>query len=241
MKQCTNCGVELEENANYCSLCGTLLPDKSHELQPLEKTESAIREEKLYSDYQRFTPFQKRKMFWSISIFILISGIVISLLVDLVGNQAITWSKYPITVSMILFFNISLNTFLRKHIPLLLALSFLSVAGLFVLFGLYTGINGWDMKLGLPLLLATYLTFFLLISLIRRSKQKGLNVIAWTLIVAGFLCVYTEGMISIFLQKTLSFGWSLIVLVSVAIISSLLLYIHYRLKKATDLKRFFHI
>jgi hypothetical protein len=241
MIKCPNCGVELEENANFCSLCGERLLDKTLENTDSLKSGRALREEKLLTDYQRLTGFQKRKIFWQISGLILISGIIITLLIDFIVNRVITWSKYPAAISLVLFINFTLNTFLRKKIILMTVLSFLSVTGLFILFDIYAGDTAWEIKLGLPLLLALYVTFIALIYLIVNSKQRGLNIIAWSLIASGLLCIYTEGMISIYFNNSINFGWSLIVMISIAFISILLLYIHYRLKKVTDLKRFFHI
>ncbi len=241
MIQCPNCGVEAEENANFCSLCGEPLVENIADNVAFIKSGKLRREEKLLTDYHQLTGFQKRKIFWQISGLILISGIVITLLIDFIGNRDITWSKYPATISLVLFINFTLNTFLRKKITLMVALSFLSVTGLFILFDVYAGNTGWEIKLGIPLIMALYVTFIVLIYFIRSSKQKGLNVIAFSLIAAGLLCIYTEGMISIYFRSSVYFGWSLIVMVSVILISMLLLYMHYRLKKATDLKRFFHI
>ncbi len=241
MKRCQNCGVESEENANFCSLCGEPLLDKITENSSLIRSGITHREEKLLTDYQRLTGFQKRKIFWQISGLILISGIIITLLIDFVENRTITWSKYPATISLVLFINFTLNTFLRNKITLMVALSFLSVTGLFILFDVYAGDTGWEIKLGIPLLLAFYITLILLIYLIRNAKQKGMNVIAYSMIAAGVLCICIEGMISIYFRSSVYVGWSLIVMVSVVLIAMLLLFIHYRLKKATDLKRFFHI
>lgn len=241
MVQCPNCGVEVEENANFCSLCGEPLLENTAGNEIFIQSGKLRREEKLLTDYQQLTGYQKRKIFWQISGLILISCIIITLLIDFVGNQNITWSKYPATISLVLFVNFTLNTFLRKRIILTPPLSFLSVSALFILFDVYIGDTGWEIKLGVPILLVAYLTLFFLIFLIRKARQKGLNVVAYSLIAAGALSMCTEGMISVYSQNTIYFGWSLIVMVSVVFIAIPLFYIHYRLKKATDLKRFFHI
>lgn len=199
------------------------------------------RQEKLLNDYQQLTGYQKRKIFWQISGLILLSGIAISLLIDLIANRSITWSKYPATVSLVLFINFTLNTFLRKNLILMIALSFFSVSALFMLFDIYAGDTGWKIQLGIPIILVAYLTVLILIFIIRQARQKGLNVIAYSVIAAGILSICTEGMISIFIQNKIYLGWSLIVMVSVFFIAIPLFYIHYRLRKATDLKRFFHI
>jgi hypothetical protein len=241
MIQCPHCGVELEENTNFCSLCGEPLINENTENLAYLKSRKLLQEEKLLTDFQKLTGFQKRKILWKISGIIIISGIILTLVIDLVGCHTITWSRYPVTVGLVLFTNITLNTFLHKKIILFTVASFLSIAALLILLDIYTGGTGWELKTGLPVLLAAYVTIIVLNFMIRKSKQKGLNIIAYSLIATGLLCISTEGIISLYSGNTLNFGWSLIVMVSVAFISMLLLYIHYQLKKATDLKRFFHI
>jgi hypothetical protein len=233
--------VEAEENANFCSLCGEPLLENTADDGAFIKSGNLRREEKLLTDYQQLTGFQKRKIFWQISGLILVSGIIVTLLIDFIGNRDITWSKYPATISLVLFLNFTLNTFLRRNLILMAVLSFLSVTALFTLFDVYAGDTGWEIKLGIPIILIAYITVFILIFLVRKAKQKGLNIIAYSMIAAGVLGVCVEGMISIYFRSSVYFGWSLIVMVSVALIAMLLLFIHYRLKKATDLKRFFHI
>ena len=241
MIRCPNCGVEMEENANFCSLCGEPLMDKSAENTAFIRSGKMRREEKLLTEYQQLTGSQKRKIFWQISGLIFISAVIITLLIDFTGNRHITWSKYPATISLVLFINFTLHTFLHQRIVLMPVLSFLSIISLLALFHVYDGGTGWEIKQEIPFIFAAYLTVYMLIFLVRKAKQKGLNVIAYSLIAAGLLCICTEGIISNFLRHSLFFGWSLIVMVSVALIAMLLLFIHYRLKKATDLKRFFHI
>lgn len=241
MKRCPACGVELEENSNYCSLCGEPQQNEDKEDGTYIRSGRIYKKEKLLTDYQRLTGFQKRKIFWAISGFILISGMVFTLFINLIGKQEITWAQYPASVCLILFVNITLNTFLRKNPVLMLLLSFLSVFALFVLFGIIKGDAILVVKLGVPLILAFYATFILLVFFIRNSRQKGLNVIAYSLLASGFASLSIEGMISVFALNAVHLRWSLVVLISVLFIALLLLYIHYRLKKVTDLKRFFHI
>ncbi|MBN1985724.1 MAG: zinc-ribbon domain-containing protein, partial [Prolixibacteraceae bacterium] len=193
MVQCPNCGVEAEENANFCSLCGEPLLENTADNGAFIKSGKLRKEEKLLTDYQQLTGFQKRKILWQISGLILISGMIVILLIDFIENRTITWSKYPATISVVLFINFTLNTFLRKKITLMVVLSFLSVTGLFFLFDFYAGDTGWEIKLGIPILLAAYLTVFVLIYLVQKAKQKGLNIIAYSMVAAGLLCFYTEG------------------------------------------------
>ena len=198
-------------------------------------------DKKLLTDYQKLTKAEKMKLFWQISGIILISGILITLVIDLVVNNALSWSKYPVVVCSVIFINISLLRFLYNTIVFLLFGSFVSVSALLVLLDMFNGAIGWGVKLGVPLLFAAYIVFFVLILLIRLAKKHGLNIIAYCLLASGLLCICTEGIISLYRLNRFYIEWSLIVMASVLPVSVLLLYIHYRLKKGTNLKRFFHI
>jgi hypothetical protein len=241
MKQCSYCGVQLDENANFCSLCGEPSEEQNKENLAFIETRKKSSEKKLLTDYQRLSAFQKRKIFLKISGLTLLSAILITLAIDFVVNNEITWSRYPVTVSLVLLLNFTMGTFWYHKNLLWGFMSFFSSSILLVLLDIFSGNSGWGMQLGIPLLFAAYLTFFLLIRLIRTTRQKGLYVVAYGIIASGIFSICTDGIINLYRKGLMIFGWSLIVMVSIIIISSLLLYIHFKLKKVTDLKRFFHI
>ncbi len=241
MIKCPYCGVELEENANFCSLCGEPLVEINKDNLAFISSRTTQRREKIMTDYQKLTGAQKRKIFWKISAMILLSAAIITLIIDLTANQSITWSKYPVTVSLVLLLNIITATFWYKRTILWFSFSFLSTSAMLILLDIYAEGTGWGMKLGIPLLLAAYVIVFMLINRIKAAREKGLNIIAYSLTASGLLSLCIDGIISLYARDSLSFGWGLIVLVSAITISFLLLYIHYRLKKVTDLKRFFHL
>lgn len=241
MVQCPYCGVELEENANFCSLCGAPLLEKNKDHLAFIESEKEQQQEKLLSDYQKLTSSQKRLILWKISGLVLVSIFLVTLVFDLVANQSISWSKYSATISLVFFINTTLAVFWYKKTILWFSLSFLSTSALLVLLDLFTGGTGWGMKLGIPLLLAAYITIFVLLKLIRHTHQKGMNIIAYSLLAAGIFSLCIDGIISLYAGATITLSWSLIVIASACIIAVILLYVHFRLKKATDLRRFFHI
>jgi len=241
MVQCPYCKVELDENANFCSLCGEPLLENNQDNLAFINSRQSEREGKLLTDYQKLSGRQKRRLFWKITGMVLLSGLLITLLIDVIANQNITWSKYPATISMVLFINTTLVVFWYKRMLLWLSLSFISTSALLILLDLYAQGSGWGMQLGIPLLLAAYITVFILFRLIRKTTQKGMNIIAYSLLASGVLSMCIEGIISIYRIDFISLEWSLIVMASALVIAGLLLYVHFRLKKATDLKRFFHI
>jgi len=241
MKTCNYCGVELENNVNFCPLCGEPVMDKDAEKTEYINVRKRQQEEKLLTPYQKLTIPQKLKIFWQVSGIIFISGILVTLFIDFIANNGITWSKYPIAVCVILFINSTLITFLHKRVALFLIGSFISASGLLLLLDVFDKTSGWSFKLGVPILLTAYIIVIILVKLIKRAERKSLNVIAYSLISAGLLSICTEGIINLYAKNQLHFEWSFIVMASVIVISSILLYIYYRLKKGIDLKRFFHI
>ncbi|MGM0505118.1 MAG: DUF6320 domain-containing protein [Bacteroidota bacterium] len=239
MGYCKNCGVELDKNIDICPLCG-LNPDEespSFKKIMLKETENT----KVYPRFDRLTKKQQLKFFWELSGIILLSAIAITFLIDFIINKSITWSKYSITVSLVLLVNTTLFTFLRKQQFLFLIFSFLSTALLLMLFDWYNENSGWATQLGIPLLFSFYLWVFLIAIITKYNKHHGLNILAYYFLATGFFALCIDGIISFYDTNDLHLQWSIIVIACSIPISAILLYIHYRLKKEIYFKRFFHI
>lgn len=239
MSKCKQCGVETEDNANFCSLCGA--PIISIEPMESEMVIAQIRERKAMSNYQKLTQVQRRKIVWEIAGMIILAGMFISVTINLAGDHAFTWSKFVLAAGLVLFVNISLVVFLKQKVYLLFLLSFLTSAAFIALLDVILRIPGTITSLGIPLLLVAYGIILAFVVIERRTRQKGLNLIAYALTALGVLCLCTDAIISIYTLGVIRLSWSLTVMVAAILISVLLLYVHHRLKRVTDLKRFFHI
>jgi hypothetical protein len=241
MNCCNYCGVELEVEMNYCPLCG----NKSNIPAISIRKETILNETKEPKnesyDFDELTHHQRRKLFWELTALILSSIVIVSFIIDLIINKQISWSKYTITIGLVLLINISLIIFMQKKVFLLLSGCFISTSLLLILLDKFNQNLGWGLHLGIPIIFFIYLIAYLLTIAIRKSRQKGINIIAYFLIALGILCMCIEGYISFHKLDMLKLQWSVIVMVSVLPISCILFFIHYRLKKVTDLKRFFHI
>jgi hypothetical protein len=226
---------------NFCPVCGeptiNIDPESASYINVIKKE----RAKKQLSAFQKLTPFQKRKLIWEISGIILFSGILVTLIIDLVIDSSISWSKYPVAASIILFLNISLIAFFYRNSFLFLSASFVSSSILLILLDLFTGGVKWVMKLGIPLLLGVYIVILVLVIMIKYARYKGLNIIAYSLIAAGFITLFTESFISLYIKEKIILEWSIIVMASILPVSGILLFLYFRLKKKPDLKRFFHI
>lgn len=241
IKICSNCGVELDEHLQACPLCGFSTFD-----QPAERTEKRNfpadqQSEKLLSDYVKLTKDQKRKLFWELSGIILFSGILVTFMIDVVASKTITWSRYSITVCLVLFANVTLLSFWRHRFLMLLGGSFITTSLLLVLLDLYNNKVGWGSQLGIPLLLFIYLIIFILGLLIRIIKHRGFNILGLVFVAFGVLSLCIEGVLSRYFAHKITFQWSLIVLACMVPIAAILFFFHYRLNRGIELRRFFHI
>lgn len=232
MNVCKKCGVELDINMNYCPLCGHKTNATCEEpLFPKEET----------YDFQVLSDVQKRKVFWDLSLIVLLAGILTSAVIDLIINKNITWSKYTIAVGLAVAIHISLIVFLHTRIVPLLIFGFTTSSLLIVLLDWINKSLDWSVTMGIPLLFCIYLIILIVALLIIKSRQKGINLIAYILLAIAVTGICTEGILSLSMDGKLILHWSLILLVCMAAVSAILLFIHFRLRKATDLRKFFHL
>jgi hypothetical protein len=241
MNKCIKCGVELDVEMNFCPLCGQKSTQMDSDNRQVKSGKESVIPEKSSYNLDELTQPQKVKLFWEMSGIILFSGMIVTTIIDIIINKQISWSKYSIAIGLFLLINFTLITYLNKRVVLLLLGSFISSALLMLVFDLYNQFLDWGLKLGIPIIFFIYIILFLLIFGIHKSRQKGINIIAYFLIAAGILCVCIEGIISLHQINQLKLHWSLITLTSLGSVSGIILFIHFRLKKATDLKKFFHI
>ncbi len=240
MKTCPQCGVELDEQMSVCPLCRTVLDHPA----PVSETGSSMDDQtdrKFYLDYSRLTYQQKRKLFWEMSGIILFSGILVTLIIDFVTTASITWSRYTVTVFLVMYVNITLLSFWRHKLLFLLGGSFLSTSTLLVLLDMYNKRIGWGSQLGVPLLLAFYLIVLLLTMLTRATKHKGFNILGYCFLAAGLMSMCIEVILSRYFLKDITLSWSLIVFACMVPVALILFFLHYRLNRGMDLRRFFHI
>lgn len=240
MNVCNYCGVELDAEMNFCPLCGHKSNTKTS--NGVQNAQKAALENGIEAfNYEALTHRQKRKIVWELAAFVLVLTSVVTLIIDLLTSKHITWSKYTMTIGAVLLMDISLILLMNKRIYLVLIGCFVSTSLLLFLIDLYAKTMDNGLTMGVPIIFFIFLVVFFLAIIVRKTRQKGINIIAYSLMAAGIICMCIEGIISLHLQNVLKFQWSLIVLVSVLPVSAVLLYVHYRLKRATNLKKVFHL
>jgi len=240
MSYCNYCGVELDKTVTSCPLCGLTVGEKrvvTHEW----KSRQPIFKDKIASEIGTMTAVQKRKLFWEISGIILLSGIIVTLIINIIVNKNVTWSKYILVASLSIIASISFFTFLRRRAFLLVLGSFISNAVLLLLLDLISSNIGWGTKLGIPILISLYALILVVLWLIRISHRRGFNILAVIFIAMGLFLICIEVFVSLYFNNTITLSWSIIAASSMIPISTLLFLVHYKLKSGIELRRFFHI
>lgn len=234
---CKNCGVELEDVMLNCPLCGE--PVGSNGLAG-GVPPSTPRQQPLSSSHGKMSPPQK-KFTWEIVSIILLSAIIATLTIDFVINRSITWSEYPAAICLIVFSYVSLFAFWNRRTVIEMAGGFIISSFFLIVLDALTGGIQWSVKLGIPLLFLSNMVAAVLITIIRISKYKGVNLIAYAFLGAVILCIGIECILSFFKGGLLRLDWSIIVTACTVPVVMVLFFVHFRLKKGRSLERIFHI
>jgi hypothetical protein len=184
---------------------------------------------------------EKVNLFWELSGILLFSSMVVVFLIDIFMNQKPGWSWYAISGITSAFVYITLFIFLiRKPYWLLAGLLVNTSALLFSIDILHQGLE-WFMMPALPLVGFFLLFFAILLWFINSTTHKGLNIIALGSLLLGLYIMVIDISTSWYLHQDIQPSWSVIVAVSILPFALFLFYFHYRLKRGTSLRKFFHL
>lgn len=232
MTVCKHCGIEVEATSGPCPLCQKPIdaqaPDQNDPVDHL-------------SDTSRLSSIQKTRLFWELMSILHFSALVVTLLIDLITNKKLTWSLYAITSITASFIYITLLSFtLRKLIIFLPTLLINSLGFLFLIDLYHEGVN-WFVNPGLPLAGFFVLLLGLLMIFAGKTRERGFNIIGAAALAVGIYCILAETFVELAANDTPSLSWSVIVAASLLPFALILFYFHYRLKRGTSLRRFFHL
>lgn len=231
---CRNCGVELEPDMQVCPLC---------DLPPVGENSasaSTISERKFPHVVGKLTQPQ-RKATWEIISVIILLVIMVTSLLNFILNKQISWAEYPVAACLVVFSYVSVFAFLNRRFEIRILFVFLMSSLLILLPDMLTEGLDWSVYLGIPLLLTLNILTVAIVQIFKRTKRRGINLIAFTFIAAALLCLSAEAVIDFYVLGAVRLVWSLIVAGSVLPIVTVLLFMHFRLKKGNDLNRTFHV
>ena len=233
MTTCPNCGIEMEQGYADCPLC-------HHTLN--EETQSKSLREPAYPSLDKpLTGKEKKNLFWELSSILLFSSLVVVFLIDIILNKQPRWSWYVMAAIAATFLYITLLVFTWHRLLLVITGIFLTTTGLLLAIDILHGGLNWFLVPALPL--AAF--FFLLLGLVtwfaNLTSHKGLNIVAVAAVAIGLYAMAVEISLGWMHGRHISLSWSVIVAASLLPFALILLYYHYRLKRGTNLRKFFHL
>ncbi|MFC2137056.1 DUF6320 domain-containing protein [Bacteroidota bacterium] len=231
MPNCKNCGVELEETMEICPLC-KLPPHKKELIEEnkiIEKSIEQIRDEK-----------KRKQIIWELLSLTFISGIIITLIINLVSSKTLSWSLISVSSISFTWILVTLFFFLIKRPFYLTLLLLVSLSGYLIIIDLLTEPLNWSLIFGLPISISLIVIFSLVVFAIKLAKQKGFNVLSILLLGVSAYSICVELSLNFSRSHTPLLSWSIIVAASILPICIILVFFHYRMKKGTDLKKYFH-
>ncbi len=233
MTVCKTCGVELEQGLNVCPLCNEGIQ---------EGEGSSIKEKASYNPgYSPLTRNEKVRIFWEITTLFHFSALVVTILIDLITNSNLSWSLYVAICVTASYIYITLITLTYSKLWIFLPGLLINSLGFLVLVDLFdNGIN-WFINPGLPLAGFFVVLLGLVMFYAFQTKEKGFNIVAFAALAVAAYCILAETFISFAKNHEVRFSWSVIVAASLLTFSLFLFFFHYRLKRGTSLRRFFHL
>jgi len=235
MPYCSQCGVEVEEYVDVCPLCTTPILKNNNmiEKKSLRFPDKPVIENK--TGVLRF-------LAWEIVSVSLLTAFLIVVLTNIIVNFNITWAWYPMAAIFMVWLVATFPLLLPKR-PLLIAI--FSVTSIMLFLAFIDLIDNWafdwyyDIALPIAFMLIVVTTGVIMLCL--KVKKKGINIAAFILFGIGIIVLGLDLIIYFDLKKIINLTWSLFVIIPIILTAIFLLYIHYRLLKAVDIKKWLQL
>ncbi len=234
MSYCPDCGVEIGDSKR-CPLCGALNPKACE-----EKNLVSDSIDDRTSSKEEICSAEKRTTVWEVLSVALAIAILVLGAIDLFESRRFSWSLYPVVSILFLWVELTAFLILKKRTVLRILVSVLGPPLLFVTIGYISDGQRWALGLAVPIIAIVESIIGLVYLLFEKSKQKGLNLIAYMTVAIALLCFCLEVLIDLFVNGVVVLQWSPICAIALLSIAAFFLYLHFRVFKNTDLHRIFH-
>ncbi len=234
MPYCPRCLVELGLETALCPLCGSRAQPARPEYPAPYPTDDDARPEPL--------PWLllRKRIAEGLSLLLFVPMLVV-LIIDLIMSGRISWSVYSLGALAFAWAMGLLLLYRHRNLTVLGWGSFLCISGMLSLFDGVSGGFSWFPRLALPTVAFFYCIVAALVFMARRSRRDWLKLAAWSLVGISLFCLSLDLLINSYTGKSVIPTWSLLVAAALLPILIFLLYLHYRVAKAVDMKKIFHI
>ncbi len=217
MSYCVQCGVELAPSERDCPLCGTLVQNPRCEWSPpdiLPYPDTVdVKEARIDRRYAR-----------RLVGVLLAANALITMLLDFLGGGGLTWSPYVIGAVGLLccwFVVPLLYKFVRPYA--VIVIDFAALGAFLLMIAVMTNGMGWYLRLFIPLLLLSGITFSLVMLARRRLEWPWLPRIALACLLVGLFLPGVECLIRLNAGLGIRFEWSFYAAIPVAVLAAALL------------------
>lgn len=234
MPYCVNCGVELDEGAQRCPLCGT--PVYRPDAPGAERQEPFFAAQK-----EEIAPVSHREMALLLSA-MLISAAVCCCVLNLFLGAGRAWSLYVVGAAAMLWIWFVLPLAVRRIPPWVALPIDVGAVGLY-LFLIAIDLHGmhWFRGLVLPVLLSAVVILLVLCFLLRDHRHKLLTTATFIVCAAALLALAAEYFCDRYFGGAWHPGWSLIVLAVCVSLAVPLLIVRHVPALREEARRRFHM
>ena len=229
MTYCSRCGVEVEERAEACPLCEA----------PIQRLDEPREEPARYPDVVTAPNRQVRYLVWISSTAALSSLALTFGTLDVVLNQRITWSLYPLTGAGVIWLLITLVVALARRPIFVIVGEAVATGGFLFFIDLLDGRLHWFVPLALPIVAVVTGASVLVWLVARMSRRAPALIAAAVLFGCGAGSVAVDLLVSAYLGAP-GMSWSFVVLGAAVPLIVFLLYFHIRLGRRIHLGRILH-
>lgn len=208
MSYCVNCGVELDESAKKCALCGAPV------LNPFLDEESEVTVTPYPNRVVLPPEADRRYIAFIISMVMLIPNIVCGA-VNLIMPSSTSWSVYVMACSLPVW-TLFVVPFLMKKINGYLILTFdaLAISASVFLFTFMLKQVGWFLRLALPVIAFVTAAAFILLAWLRHKNRDWPHIVIFVLVQISVCALATDVIFHLYYQTFPIIQYSLVVVLS---------------------------
>lgn len=234
MSYCVHCGVQLAPSEARCPLCQTPVVDPAAPYDPALPREFPVRSREQRLEINPWTTL-------ALAAVLLTVPALICLLIDLLGNGALTWSLYPIGAFGMIFLGIVPPVALRKNVFFWTVAADVGALCMYLWLVQYLSGGTWFQTIVFPVLLLLGVMLVAMASSIRQGMLRGLGIPAMGLLLVCVVALAVDLLVMATLTAQVRVTWSAFVMIPCGVISAMLWLVHRNHALRSELKRKLHL